>query len=619
MADLGEVERAKQAVASLPMTYAALTGASGRSVKILVRLTRPDGTLPTDESDWQRLYEQGYDYAVRLYDAVLPSSVTRETASIYASFRMTLDPQPYYNPKAVPLTIEPSHTAPDTPNPASGDAYNVIRMQGAKFSARNKQIDYQKYADNEFLYRRACELAAEEWHQRFGDGYPNDDEAFVAEVARQLCLLGMDEEEAMAHMYSHLWSRQEEAHVRAIVASAYTEAAAQKPKSDEAVRVRRETTGLIAFLQARYVFRFNTVMGYTEFRPNNTYTTPYRPVDSRVQRRLALDARMNGLNVWDNDVARFLGSDYIDNYDPVWDYLDSCRNKWDGRDRIRELARTVPTANQLWPDWFYTWFLAMVRQWMSTEFDLYGNQVAPLLISEQGYNKSTFCRSLLPPELSWGYNDNLLLAEKHHVLQQMNQMLLINLDEFNQVSPALQQGFVKNIISLPSVKMKRPYGKHVEAFQRRASFIAATNMADVLADPTGSRRFLAVELTGPIDVSRRPNHVQLYAQALAALDAHEPSWFDDNQTRQIIEHNRGFQQLPPAEQFFRDLFEPAAEGDEGAEWLTATAIFSRIREEAGNVLSEKSLVGIGRMLSNMSNLVRKRAKEGSIYLVKPRK
>jgi predicted P-loop ATPase len=35
-------------------------------------------------------------------------------------------------------------------------------------------------------------------------------------------------------------------------------------------------------------------------------------------------------------------------------------------------------------------------------------------------------------------------------------------------------------------------------------------MADVLADPTGARRFLTVELTGPIDVSRRPNHVQLY-------------------------------------------------------------------------------------------------------------
>lgn len=64
------------------------------------------------------------------------------------------------------------------------------------------------------------------------------------------------------------------------------------------------------------------------------------------------------------------------------------------------------------------------------------------------------------------------------------------------------------------MKIKRPFGRHVEDFPRRASFIATTNQADVLADPSGSRRFLSVELTGPIDVSTPPNYEQLYAQAL---------------------------------------------------------------------------------------------------------
>lgn len=46
-----------------------------------------------------------------------------------------------------------------------------------------------------------------------------------------------------------------------------------------------------------------------------------------------------------------------------------------------------------------------------------------------------------------GYNDNLVLSEKRQVLQAMCQSLVINLDEFNQISPQVQQGFLKNIIS----------------------------------------------------------------------------------------------------------------------------------------------------------------------------
>ena len=80
----------------------------------------------------------------------------------------------------------------------------------------------------------------------------------------------------------------------------------------------------------------------------------------------------------------------------------------------------------------------MVNQWRSYSHRKYGNSVAPLLISKQGYNKSTFCRSLVPPELQWGYNDNLVLSEKRQVLQAMCQALLLNLDEFNQISPQVQ-------------------------------------------------------------------------------------------------------------------------------------------------------------------------------------
>lgn len=83
-----------------------------------------------------------------------------------------------------------------------------------------------------------------------------------------------------------------------------------------------------------------------------------------------------------------------------------------------------------------------------------------------------------------------------------------------------------------------------------ASFIATSNMEDILSDPSGNRRFLGVELTGPIDVSQLPNYEQLYAQALAALQAGEKTYFDAEQTKLIMASNRKFEVISPVDQYF---------------------------------------------------------------------
>ena len=252
---------------------------------------------------------------------------------------------------------------------------------------------------------------------------------------------------------------------------------------------------MIGFLCKKYDFRYNSVMKCTEYRPKKKDYWGYQPVDARVQKRMTLEVQLANIRVSIKDVRNYLESDLLSTYNPVENFLFKCEGKWDGKDYIRALARTVPTDNPYWEDWFYIWFLAMVDQWRAYSHRKYGNSVAPLLISKQGYNKSTFCRSLVPPELQWGYNDNLVLSEKRQVLQAMCQSLVINLDEFNQISPQVQQGFLKNIIQLPSVKIKPPYGSHVQEFPRMASFIATSNMEDILSDPSGNRRFLGVELT----------------------------------------------------------------------------------------------------------------------------
>ncbi|MBM0144826.1 VapE domain-containing protein [Segatella copri] len=371
---------------------------------------------------------------------------------------------------------------------------------------------------------------------------------------------------------------------------------------------------MIGFLCKKYDFRYNSVMKFTEYRPKDKDYWGYQPVDARVQKRMTLEVQLANIRVSIKDVRNYLESDLLSTYNPVEDFLFKCAGKWDGKDYIRALARTVPTDNPYWEDWFYTWFLAMVNQWRSYSHRKYGNSVAPLLISKQGYNKSTFCRSLVPPELQWGYNDNLVLSEKRQVLQAMCQTLLLNLDEFNQISPQVQQGFLKNIIQLPSVKMKPPYGSHVQEFPRMASFIATSNMEDILSDPSGNRRFLGVELTGPIDVSQLPNYEQLYAQALAALQAGEKTYFDAEQTKLIMASNRKFEVISPVDQYFNLYFDLTDDVKLG-EYLTAAEIFQELKSHIGSSVKLSNLISFGRKLSQMPSIHRKRFNDGMRYLV----
>lgn len=535
--DVDGVEGVKRSVAILPSTLAAITGADGKTVIVLIKFQGEKDSLPTSETDAEHLYRIAYQQIFPVYQAIVKASILvdgpkpsieagstlSQEPSIHNSFMMTLDAEPYFNNKAVAMKID-SHARSLNLTPNTGNNQQMMADSGTA-EAKNGN------------------------------------------------------------------------------------------KKEDKNSIRSNIVSMMQLLESRYDFRYNTVMKYVEYLPKDKGWYGYRPVEPRVQKRMTLEVQLADIRVSIKDVRNFLESDYIKNYNPIEEYLFQCYDKWDGKDHIRALARTVPTANPHWADWFYTWFLGMVDQWRGYSHRQYGNSVAPLLISKQGYNKSTFCRRLLPPELQWGYSDNLILSEKRQVYQAMAQFMVINLDEFNQISPQVQQGFLKNLIQLPTLKYKPPYGSHVMEFPRLASFIATSNMKDILSDPSGSRRFIGVELTGPIDVSVRPNYQQLFAQALSALNNGEKSYFDAQQVKLIMKSNSQFEIIQPIDQYFQLYFELVDNEKEG-DYLTAAEIFDYLKKQIGSSLKVNSLMGFGRKLANMSELKHKRFADGMKYLVK---
>jgi hypothetical protein len=85
-----------------------------------------------------------------------------------------------------------------------------------------------------------------------------------------------------------------------------------------------------------------------------------------------------------------------------------------------------------------------------------------------------------------------------------------------------------------------------------------------------------------------------------------------------MESNRQYQLLTPVEQYFNDYFEVAKDESEG-QYLMASAIFAHIKKMVGADLRLNSLFSFGRTLTNMPEMIKKRTKNGTEYLVKMRK
>ena len=388
---------------------------------------------------------------------------------------------------------------------------------------------------------------------------------------------------------------------------------AENQRNRQSERLKNDITRrLLNYLERKYEMRFNTALGCTETRKAGS-NEPFVPVDERMRNTIAIKARLDGIDAWDKDIRRYTESDFVKAFNPVDIFLKGLRGRWDGKNHIEALADCVPNDNARWAEWFHTWFLAMVAQWMGLDVS-HGNSVAPLLISRQGYRKSTLCKRLLPEALQWGYNDNLIISEKQNTLRAMTQSLLINIDEFNTLSAKTQDGFLKNVMQLANIKIRQPYRQQHLTLPRIASFIATANVSDVFSDPSGCRRFIAVTLTGPIRLPEHIDYEQLYAQAVAELDSGRRYWFDETDTQDIMENNVQYQQRTPAEALFLDSFSIPKDLTKGA-YMTAASIFSLLRKRHGSQLNLTSLSHFGRVLANIPTLHSKHSSHGTEYLV----
>lgn len=338
---------------------------------------------------------------------------------------------------------------------------------------------------------------------------------------------------------------------------------------------------LLVHLHKRYKLRYNVLTETTEIGEPVNQEMIYRPLNSRDFNTICVDAQISNIGCWEKDMKHCLESKYVEKFHPFESYFKQLP-EWDGVDRVEALAKRV-SEKPIWVAGFHTWMLGMVAQWLqinNNSNDLeHGHSLAPILIStEQGWGKSTFCEMLLPKELRDYYTDSFNILLPNACEHKMAKNGLINMDEYDSISKS-KQAALKTLMQKSTLKYKIGNSKAFTQVKRLASFIGTTNRRDVMVDPTGSRRFLCVELEHPIDVQTPLDYAQLYAQLKQELLEGRQHWLTDAQEDAIQEDNLQFKRVSAAEQLFFETFRFAEPHAEGAISLNAPQIFTILQKE----------------------------------------
>ncbi len=379
----------------------------------------------------------------------------------------------------------------------------------------------------------------------------------------------------------------------------------QKPKGTDILFLMED------YLLKKYDFRINSVSETTEYKRKGETDTQYITVGNRQLNSLCIETRKSGIDCWDRDISRFINSADISSYHPMQEYVRRLR-AWDGTDRVTAIARRI-SGETVWINGFHTWLLGVTAQWSGNDL-LHANSVAPVLVSQrQGMHKSTFCKMLLPTALQAYYTDSFDLSSVSGAEQKLAAFGLINLDEMDKFSDK-KMALLKNLMQMAGMNIRKAYRKNYSPLPRIASFIATSNQRELLTDPTGSRRFLCVEISQKIDCSPF-DHDQLYAQLKAELEGGRRHWFTEEEEAAVMDNNQPFQKRGPEEDLFFNCFRHPQEGEEG-QLFSAAYIYNELKRLYPSSMREVKAAGFSKSLTALG-IRRVHTRYGNRYRVVP--
>ena len=367
----------------------------------------------------------------------------------------------------------------------------------------------------------------------------------------------------------------------------------------EAMNATLETTLAVElFLNENYLFRRNVLNGKVEFTTKPS--EDWRPLTQEALNSIIRRAKKEQVcekGSPKTEIMEFVHSDDVPVHNPIGDYLKQLP-EWDGKNHIGQLFSRLPGITSEQQGYLATWLRSAVAHWLQMD-TLHGNECVPTLIGAQGCGKTTFFHRLLPPPLRQYYLDHLNLSNKFDKEMALTNNLLVNLDELDAIRPS-QHAALKQTLSKNKVNGRPIYGCVQEDRPRFASFVATTNNPHPLTDPTGSRRYICLQIPDGqyIDNAGEINYEQLYAQVVYELTvAKTPYWFSNDEVNRIQALNQNYLMQKDIGEMVEVCFRKPKKG-ETAKLMNSKMLLSHIRKAYPSVdINHGNKVRVGHVMT----------------------
>ena len=382
-----------------------------------------------------------------------------------------------------------------------------------------------------------------------------------------------------------------------------------------AMNAALETTLAVElFLNERYRFRRNVLNGKVELADlpdvdvpadeagckTSDHSLEWRPLTQEALNSIIRRAKKEQVCEKGSPktaIVEFVHSEDVPIHNPIGDYLQQLP-VWDGKNHIAQLFSRLPGLTSEQQAFLATWLRSAVAHWLQMD-TLHGNECVPTLIGAQGCGKTTFFHRLLPMELRQYYLDHLNLSNKFDKEMALTNNLLVNLDELEAIRPS-QHAALKQTLSKSKVNGRPIYGCAQEDRPRFASFVATTNNPHPLTDPTGSRRYICLQIPDGqyIDNTGEIDYGQLYAQVVYELTvAKTPYWFSNDEVARIQQLNQNYLVKKDIAEMVEACFRKPKEG-EAAKLMNSKMLLSHIQKAYPSVdINHGNKVRVGQAMN----------------------
>jgi predicted P-loop ATPase len=342
-----------------------------------------------------------------------------------------------------------------------------------------------------------------------------------------------------------------------------------------------------AYLSSQYEFRYNTITCLPEWK--TVGQSNYTALNDYKLNSLHFALEKNGVSYSTDKLYKLLTSDFIPQINPLKEYFNSLKNRDSNQGSIQAVSQTITVTKQgLFEKCLTKWLVATVANILIQEGCQ--NHTCLVLTGEQGAYKTTWLSNLCPKLLTEYIFTGKITIESNDTQTLLAEYMIVNIDDQLRNLNRKDENALKTLITLDSIKIRKPYDRMITKRPRIASFCGSVNGNDFLTDPSGSRRFLPFEVMEVnLEAMKKINMDDVWAEALMKYEQGFVYWFTSEEIKELSENNQEFEVIETESELLLAMYEPVPRYTPNSQELSSTIILINLESQYKTKLISKKV------------------------------